>query len=85
MLSMLSSLDGLVIAAEFRADLPDNVSGLDNVNMMPEPATLALLALPASAVSAIRRTRVRGMTHRRDVWTTTGFSKEARTMISFWC
>lgn len=45
MLAMLANLNGLVIAAEFRGDLPDDVSGLDNVNMLPEPACLMLVAL----------------------------------------
>ena len=45
MLAVLSSLDGLAIATEFVEGFGDDISGLDNVNLVPEPASLILLAL----------------------------------------
>ncbi|MCK4341264.1 MAG: PEP-CTERM sorting domain-containing protein [Phycisphaerae bacterium] len=45
MMAVLSNLEGLVITAEFVEGLEDDISGLDNVVLMPEPGTLALLGL----------------------------------------
>ncbi len=49
-LSVLQDLDGLAICAEFLQGLPTDVSGLDNVTLTPEPATLALVALGGLAL-----------------------------------
>ena len=56
--SVLASLDGLVILAEFVQGLQTDVSGLDNVVLVPEPATLALL-LVAAGSALLTRTRRR--------------------------
>ncbi len=50
MLAVLASLDGLVIATEFIEGLETDISGLDNVILMPEPTAMALLlmAIPAT-------------------------------------
>ncbi len=56
MLAALTNLNGLVIAAEFVYGLEDDISGLDNVVLIPEPATLFLLAMGASI---LRKKRIR--------------------------
>lgn len=53
--TVLGNLEGLVITAEFADGLPNDVSGLDNVVLMPEPATLSLLA--AGGLWLLRRRR----------------------------
>jgi len=45
MLATLADLEGLVILAEFVDGLETDISGLDNVILMPEPTSLALFAL----------------------------------------
>jgi hypothetical protein len=45
MLAVLANMDELVIAAEFVTGLPNDISGLDNVVLNPEPATILLLSL----------------------------------------
>ena len=44
MIATLSSLDGLAIATEFVEGFGDDISGLDNVMLAPEPTCLILLA-----------------------------------------
>jgi hypothetical protein len=56
MMAVLSSLDGLVITAEFLEGLENDISGLDNVVLTPEPTTLMLLAV---AVPVLMRSRWR--------------------------
>ena len=63
--SVLASLDGLVILAEFVEGLPTDVSGLDNVILLPEPATLGLLLMPAAAALLARARRQRATLHKR--------------------
>lgn len=57
--SVLASLDGLVILAEFVDGLQTDVSGLDNVILLPEPATsgLVLAAAGAALLGRARRQR----------------------------
>jgi hypothetical protein len=45
MQAALADLEGLVILAEFVDGLETDISGLDNVILMPEPTSLALFAL----------------------------------------
>ena len=54
MLDVLSDVNGIVIAAEFIDGLETDVSGLDNVVLAPEPATVILL-LPGLALLRKRR------------------------------
>jgi len=56
MVAILGDLEGLAIAAEFMEGL-EETSGLDNVFLMPEPATLALVGLGAVGLAAARRRR----------------------------
>ncbi len=56
MVAIMGDLEGLAIAAEFK-DGFDETSRLDNVFMMPEPATLALVGLGAAGLFARRRRR----------------------------
>jgi len=63
--SVLTSLDGLVILAEFVDGLPTDISGLDNVILLPEPATLSLLLIPAATALLRRARRQRTTLHRR--------------------
>ena len=49
-LSVLQNLAGLAICAEFVEGFPNDISGLDNVTLVPEPATLALVGLGALAL-----------------------------------
>ena len=44
-LSVLQSLDKLIISGEFADGLETDIAGLDNVILMPEPASMFLLAL----------------------------------------
>jgi len=53
-MSVLNNLDGLVIMAEFVQGLETDISGLDNVVLMPEPSMLLLLLI---ATSFYRRRR----------------------------
>lgn len=48
--SVLSDLEGLVIGAEFVDGFTNDISGLDNVSLVPEPVTLSLLALGGLAM-----------------------------------
>lgn len=54
-MSVLNGLHGLVIVAEFVDGLETDVSGLDNVILVPEPATMVLCLL--SALAFCRRKR----------------------------
>jgi hypothetical protein len=54
---VLADLDAVVITTEFVEGLETDISGLDNVVMMPEPATMGLLAAGLAAVLARRHRR----------------------------
>ena len=54
-MSVLNDLDGLVILAEFVEGLETDISGLDNVVLVPEPTTALLLV--AGGLLAARRQR----------------------------
>ncbi len=55
MTAVLSDLDALVITAEFLDGLENDISGLDNVILTPEPATLSLLGIGGLALLRSRR------------------------------
>ena len=57
MVELLDDLDGMVITAEFIEGLPNDISGLDNVILAPEPTALAALAAASVALIARRRRR----------------------------
>ncbi len=57
MIAILSDLDALVITAEFCDGLENDISGLDNVVLMPEPISLALLGCGSIALLARRKSR----------------------------
>ncbi len=54
MVAILGDLEGLAIAAEFK-DGFDETSRLDNVFMIPEPVTLAVMGFGAAALALRRR------------------------------
>jgi len=54
-MSVLNNLGGLIIMAEFVDGFGDDISGLDNVVLAPEPATLAMLAVAAALLGRRRR------------------------------
>jgi len=56
-MSVLADLEGLVILAEFVEGLETDISGLDNVNLVPEPAALCLLLIVGLFTITRRRSR----------------------------
>lgn len=54
-MAVLHDVDALVITAEFAPGLANDISGLDNVVLLPEPASLVMLGV--GAIALIRRKR----------------------------
>ena len=54
-LSVLQDLDALIISGEFADGLETDIAGLDNVILVPEPATLGLLILGGFGIFRRRR------------------------------